>query len=93
MHIMKNVCESLLGTLLNMPERTKDGPKARNDMRFMGIRPELVGGDSDDDDDDGDDETQEETEGRRKGKKAKKKDYYCPPSCFTLSPNDTKYPT
>jgi hypothetical protein len=29
MHITKNVCESLLGTLLNMPDRTKDGPKAR----------------------------------------------------------------
>ena len=27
MHITKNVCESLLGTLLNMPERTKDGRK------------------------------------------------------------------
>ena len=35
MHITKNVCESLLGTLLNMPERTKDGPKARNDLRFL----------------------------------------------------------
>ena len=38
MHIMKNVCESLLGTLLNMPERTKDGPKARADLKSMGIR-------------------------------------------------------
>ena len=28
MHITKNVCESLLGTLLKMLERTKDGPKA-----------------------------------------------------------------
>ena len=28
MQITKNMCESLLGTLLNMPERTKDGPKA-----------------------------------------------------------------
>ncbi|KAK1556087.1 hypothetical protein QYE76_007670, partial [Lolium multiflorum] len=32
MHITKNVCESLLGTLLNMPERTKDGPKARSNV-------------------------------------------------------------
>ena len=32
MHITKKVCESLLGTLLNMPERTKDGPKARADL-------------------------------------------------------------
>ena len=35
MHITKNVCESLLGTLLNMPERTKDGPKARADLKSM----------------------------------------------------------
>ena len=41
MHITKNVCESLVGTLLNMPERTKGGPKARNDLKFMGIRKEL----------------------------------------------------
>ena len=27
MHITKNVCKSLLGTLFNMPDRTKDGPK------------------------------------------------------------------
>src|SRR5664279_3217142 len=32
MQITKNVCESLLGPLLNMPERTKDGSKARNDL-------------------------------------------------------------
>ena len=32
MHITKNVCESLVGTLLNMPERTKDGPKARKEL-------------------------------------------------------------
>src|SRR3954470_15532609 len=41
MHITKNVCESLFGTLLNMPEKTKDGPKARNNLKFMGIRREL----------------------------------------------------
>jgi hypothetical protein len=29
MHIMKNVCETLLATLFNMPDKTKDGPKAR----------------------------------------------------------------
>ena len=79
MHIRKNVCESLLGTLLNMPERTKDGPKARNDLRLMGIRDELHGGRPDDDD------QAEEMEGHHKGKKAKKNDFYCPPACFTLS--------
>ena len=41
MHITKNVCESLLGNLLNMPERTKYGPKARSDLKKMGIRDEL----------------------------------------------------
>ncbi|KAK1646310.1 hypothetical protein QYE76_064115 [Lolium multiflorum] len=41
MHITKNVCESLLGTLLNMPDRTKDGPKARHDLKVLGIREEL----------------------------------------------------
>jgi hypothetical protein len=57
MHITKNVCESLLGTLINMPDRTKHGPKARHDSEFMKIREDLHLGRSDDDDDD------EETEG------------------------------
>ena len=83
-HITKNVCESLLGTLLNMPERTKDGPKARADLKSMGIREELHTNDDDDDDDDDDDEAKD-TESRCKGKKAKKIEYDCPPTCFTLS--------
>ena len=41
MHITKNVTESLLGTLLNMPERTKDGPKARHDLKLLGIKKDL----------------------------------------------------
>ena len=41
MHIMKNVLESLLGTLMNMPEKTKDGPKARKDLEDLKIRREL----------------------------------------------------
>ena len=49
MHIMKNVCESLLGTPLNMPERTKDGPQAWADLKSMGIREELHANDDDDD--------------------------------------------
>ena len=84
MHITKNVCESLLGTLLNMPERTKDGPKARADLKSMGIRQELHANDDDDDDDD-DDEAKQDTESRRKGKKAKKTGNDYPPACFTLS--------
>ena len=85
MHITKNVCESLLGTLLNMPEKTKDGPKARYDLQSIGIREELHAGRPNDDDDDDDDDEAEDTQSRRKGKKAKKIEYYCPPACFTLS--------
>ena len=81
MHITKNVCESLLGTLLNMPERTKDGPKARADLKSMGIRQELHAIYDDDDDD----EAKQDTESRRKGKKAKKTRNDYPPMCFTLS--------
>ena len=76
MHITKNVCESLLGTLLNMPERTKDGPEARADLKSMGIREELHAND---------DEAKQDTESRRKGKKSKKTGNDYPPACFTLS--------
>ncbi|XP_035842109.1 uncharacterized protein LOC118488833 [Helianthus annuus] len=38
MHIEKNVCESLLGLLLNIPGKTKDGINVRKDMQEMGIR-------------------------------------------------------
>jgi hypothetical protein len=62
MHITKNMCESLLGTLPNMPDRTKDGPNTRHDLEFMKIRDDLHVGHPDDDD-------EEETEGHRKGKK------------------------
>jgi hypothetical protein len=41
MNITQNVCESLLGTLFNMPDRKKDGLKARNDMIALNIRKEL----------------------------------------------------
>ena len=42
MHIEKNVCESIVGTLLHVPGKTKDGLKARLDLVDMGIRPELA---------------------------------------------------
>ncbi|KAK9049567.1 hypothetical protein SSX86_031464 [Deinandra increscens subsp. villosa] len=42
MHIEKNVCDSLLGLLLNIPGKTKDGINARKDMVDMGIRKELA---------------------------------------------------
>ncbi|XP_040379132.1 uncharacterized protein LOC121054193 [Oryza brachyantha] len=40
MHVEKNVCESLMGLLLN-PGITKDGLNARRDLQDMGIRLEL----------------------------------------------------
>src|ERR1041385_7756569 len=64
MRITKNVCESLFGTLLNMPEKTKDGPKARNDFKFMGIRRELHP--PSDDDDEPEEEEDTETQNSRK---------------------------
>ena len=82
MHITKNVLESLLGTLMNMPEKTKDGPKARRDLEDLEImadlhRPRKT-------------ETETKTEaGDSRGKKDnKKEEKYCPPSCFTLSPKE-----
>ncbi|XP_021758669.1 uncharacterized protein LOC110723633 [Chenopodium quinoa] len=41
MHIEENVCDSLIGTLLNIPGKTKDGKKSRDDLKHMGIRDEL----------------------------------------------------
>ena len=80
---MKNVFESLFGTLVNMSERTKEGPKARSDLIHLDIREELQGGRPADHD-----QSEEETDGP-KGKRVKRNDYYCPPpSCFTLSPNE-----
>ncbi|KAL8156659.1 hypothetical protein AgCh_001665 [Apium graveolens] len=42
MHIEKNVCESIIGTLLNIPGKTKDGMKARLDLQELGVRAELA---------------------------------------------------
>jgi len=41
MHIEKNICDSLLGTLLNLEEKSKDNLKAHQDLQQMQIRPEL----------------------------------------------------
>jgi hypothetical protein len=41
MHIEKNVCESLLGTLLNTDRKTRDHGLARADLKKMRVRPEL----------------------------------------------------
>ncbi|XP_024196057.1 uncharacterized protein LOC112199248 [Rosa chinensis] len=42
MHIEKNVCDSIIGTLFNIPGKTKDGVAARLDMVDMGIRTGLA---------------------------------------------------
>nr|CAH66686.1 OSIGBa0097A15.1 [Oryza sativa] len=41
MHVEKNVCDSLLGLLLNMPAKTKDGLNACLDLQEINIRSEL----------------------------------------------------
>ena len=41
MHVEKNVCESLVGLMLNIPGKTKDGLNARLDLQDMNIRSEL----------------------------------------------------
>ena len=42
MHIEKNVCESIIGTLLNVLGKTKDGVKSRLDLLERGLRSELA---------------------------------------------------
>lgn len=41
MHIEKNICDNVLGTLLDIPGKTKDSIGARFDLQDMGIRKEL----------------------------------------------------
>lgn len=41
MHIEKNVCESIVGTLLNMKGKTKDNLKSRKDLKDMRIQKNL----------------------------------------------------
>jgi hypothetical protein len=41
MHVEKNVCESIIGTLLNIKGKSKDGLNSRKDLEEMGIRKEL----------------------------------------------------
>ncbi|GJU50249.1 hypothetical protein Tco_1219804 [Tanacetum coccineum] len=41
MHVEKNVAESLVGTLINVSGKTKDGVNARLDLAELGVKPEL----------------------------------------------------
>ena len=73
MHIMKNILKSLLGTMMNMIEKTKDGQKARKDLQDLEIRADLHMPPRKKSE-----ETETETEAwEKKGKKVKEEDY-CP---------------
>ncbi|GJT60491.1 putative transposon, En/Spm-like protein [Tanacetum coccineum] len=41
MHVEKNVAESIVGTLLHVPGKMKDGLNARLDLAELGVKPEL----------------------------------------------------
>ena len=41
MHIEKNVCDRLLGTLMGDPHKSKDTNNASHDLQTLGIRSEL----------------------------------------------------
>ncbi|XP_052176708.1 uncharacterized protein LOC127791014 [Diospyros lotus] len=41
MHIEKNICDNVLGTIMNIKGKTKDTVKSRLDLEAMNIRPEL----------------------------------------------------
>lgn len=41
MHIEKNICDNVIGMLLNIDGKTKDNEKARFDLKVMCIRPKL----------------------------------------------------
>ena len=38
MHIEKNVCEIIFGTLLDIKDKSKDGKNSHNDLQQLGIR-------------------------------------------------------
>jgi hypothetical protein len=40
-HVTKNVFDSIIGTLLDMPRKTKDGLKSRTDLVQFDLRSEL----------------------------------------------------
>jgi hypothetical protein len=41
MHVEKNVCEALVSTLLDIPDKTKDTLKVRMDLEEMKLRKDL----------------------------------------------------
>ena len=41
MHIEKNICDNVLGTLMNVDGKTKDNSSARRDLALLGIKKDL----------------------------------------------------
>jgi hypothetical protein len=41
MHVIKNIFDNIIGTLLDMPRKMKDGLKSYNDLLQFGLRPEV----------------------------------------------------
>jgi hypothetical protein len=41
MHVTKNVFDNIIGILLGMSRKMKDGLKSRNDLVQFGLRPKL----------------------------------------------------
>lgn len=41
MHVEENVCDNLIGTILNIKYKSKDSEASRNDMIAMGVRTDL----------------------------------------------------
>ena len=41
MHTEKNICENILGTLMNINGKTKDNLNSRLDLELLGLMPEL----------------------------------------------------
>jgi hypothetical protein len=86
MHITKNVCESLLATLYNMPDKTKDGPKARQELIDLNIRHDLQVRQPPQETEEvhkrkrvKNNEATQETSRERQQRMMVKKEYYCPP--------------
>ena len=41
MHVEKNICDNVLGTLMNVDGKTKDNSSARRDLALLGIKKDL----------------------------------------------------
>ncbi|XP_056698036.1 uncharacterized protein [Spinacia oleracea] len=94
MHIEKNVCEAILGTLMNIPKVTKDSKGVRLYLESKGLRPELWLQVKDTKErkemEKGNSSKKGKGKGKCKTKVKEKKDEsveknYLPPACYTMS--------